>query len=387
MSKLNDLFDQSLLGEMISGGFVRVQHHPDLPLSIFNYTEKAAYEHVWNLVTTTCRGLITNRDTGDVVARPFGKFFNYGERLAAELDLAAPVVVSDKADGSLGVLYSVPSGWAVATRGSFTSDQARHATALFNERYADWQPPEGVTVLFEIVYPDNRIVLDYDGMDDLILLGAIDTDTGGTAHPLLTADWPGPRVEVFPYSSLAEALAAESRPNAEGLVVRFVDTDQRVKLKQADYVAMHRIVTGFTARRLWERAAVHAVLAVTPDVSVKRLAQNLRLDVADAADIVDAGPDWLDQIRELAPEEFLGWIDTTVARLHAEAAPVVADVLAAADRLMVLPRQQAAAQLVSHPYRGMVFAALDGKDITAQAWASIYPAHEKPYWTRTEDAA
>ena len=32
-------------------------------------------------------------------------------------------------------------------------------------------------------------------------------------------------------------------------------------------------------------------------------------------------------------------------------------------------------------------AALDGKPITAQAWAAIYPAHEKPFWTRGEDAA
>lgn len=145
--------------------------------------------------------------------------------------------------------------------------------------------------------------------------------------------------------------------------------------------------TGFTARRLWERAAVHHTLAVHPDMPIKRIAQNLRLDPTEAQAIVDAGADWVDTLRATAPEEFLDWIDATIAAQHAAVAAVLAAVHATAERLSPLPRKTAAAELVQHEHRGLVFAALDGKPITAQAWAAIYPAHERPFWNRTEDTA
>lgn len=38
------------------------------------------------------------------------------------------------------------------------------------DRYSAWTPPTGHTVLFEIIYPENRIVVDYGEMEDLVLL-------------------------------------------------------------------------------------------------------------------------------------------------------------------------------------------------------------------------
>jgi len=383
-----DLFDQDLLGEMIADGYVRVQQHPTLPLSILNYTEKAQYERVWNPVTLQCRGLIVEQGTNRIVARSFPKFFNHNEPAAADLDTTGPVRVTDKLDGSLGILYPTPDGWAVATRGSFTSEQAVHATDLLRGKYAGWEPNPGFTYLYEIVYPENQIVVDYGDRDELILLGAIRTLTGETAYPTdVEADWPGPVVEAFPYTTLAEALAAPPRPGMEGLVVEFTETSQRVKIKQQDYIQLHRIITGFSARRLWERCAVHAVLAAQPDTTVKRLGQSLRMDVKDVQGIVDAGPDWLDEIRKLAPEEFLDWIDFTVNRLTDEAKDIADIAEGEAFGLAELPRRDAAAAIADHPYRGLIFAALDGRPITAQAWSAVYPEHEKPFWTRGEDAA
>jgi RNA ligase len=384
----NDLFDQDLLGEMVTGGYVRVQQHPALPLSILNYSEKAQYERVWNSVTMQCRGLIVQRDTNAVVARSFPKFFNHNEPMADGVDMAGPVSVTDKLDGSLGILYPVAGGHAIATRGSFTSEQAEHANHVWKTRYAfRWEPLPAFTYLFEIVYPENRIVVDYGGMDDLILLGAVHVGRGQTYGPDTAHGWPGPVAETFPYESLAGSLAAPPRPGKEGLVVHFLDSDQRVKIKQDDYVQLHRIITGFTARRLWERCAVHAVLAAHPDTTVKRLGQSLRMDVKEAQGIVDGGPDWLDEIRKIAPEEFLDWIDATVNRLADEAKDIADIAEGEAFGLAEITRRDAAAAIADHPYRGLIFAALDGKPITAQAWSAVYPEHEKPFWTRGEDAA
>jgi len=59
-------------------GLLYNQTHPTLPLTIWNYTEKVQYEGLWDEVTLQCRGLVTD-DNGNIVARPFKKFFNIEE--------------------------------------------------------------------------------------------------------------------------------------------------------------------------------------------------------------------------------------------------------------------------------------------------------------------
>ena len=250
---LNDLLNSVALKAAIDEGYIRVKPHPTKPLRIYNYSEKAAYEQVWTNETSRCRGLIVNA-ADEIVARPWSKFFNYGEHEAGKgdlqlLDLTAQVEVTDKMDGSLGILY----GDEIATRGSFISDQALHATQVYRVRYANrWEPVPGLTYLFEIIFPANRIVLDYGDTDDLVLLGAVKTRTGMTFGPEDLEEWPGPRTITYPYRTLADALAAEPRKNAEGFVVRYPDSGVMVKIKQEDYVLLHRLVTGLNERVVWE---------------------------------------------------------------------------------------------------------------------------------------
>ena len=129
-------------------------------------------------------------------------------------------------DGSLGILVPTPGGYEIATRGSFSSDQARHATKVWRERYAGTEVRPGVTYLFEIVYPGNRIVVDYGDLDDLVLLGGVEIRTG---RPVAAADlpWTGPKVATFDFPTLGEALAAPPRAGAEGFVLRFPTTTRR----------------------------------------------------------------------------------------------------------------------------------------------------------------
>lgn len=287
---LASLFPAADLAAAIGAGHVREQTHPTLPLRILNYTEKAAADGVWTPVTLACRGLIVGADD-TIVARPFGKFFNYGQVGAATIELNAKVAVIDKLDGSLGIAYPLGDGLcAVATRGSFASEQATHATELLYIRYAGWRPLPGWTALFEIVYPTNRIVCDYGDLDDLVFLGAVEIQTGAIAGPEVAPvmRWPGPVAEVFPARSLAEALAMPPRPNAEGVVVRCVETGAMVKLKQADYIALHRIVTGLNARSVWQRLAdgrpIDELIEPLPDEFhswVREVAAGITTAVAD----------------------------------------------------------------------------------------------------------
>src|SRR5262249_10985093 len=157
---------------------------------------------------------------------------------APVISLDTPVEVTDKADGSLGIIYPTPDGYAVATRGSFTSDQAVRATEILRRRYPGWVPPEDHTVLVQIVYPENRIVIDYQGMEDLILLGAVHVPSGRTLPPA-EVSWTGPVVQTFPYATFGAALAAPARANREGLVVHVPATGQRVKVKYEEYLRLH----------------------------------------------------------------------------------------------------------------------------------------------------
>ena len=260
---LADIMDTGLLAQMMQEGYIRTQVHPGDPdLHILNYTEKAQFGRVWNDATRQCRGLIVRglMTVGmytTVVARPFPKFFNYGENGTDDYDFFARAEVTDKKDGSLGILYDGPDGPAIATRGSFASDQAIHATAVYRERYEGrWAPNIHETYLFEIVYPANRIVLDYGQMDDLVLLGSSRTYTGNLRGPKELAKidgWPGPVTEVFPQVTLFDALKKPPREGAEGLVVRFTQSREMVKIKQEDYVLLHRIIFGLNERAIWQR--------------------------------------------------------------------------------------------------------------------------------------
>lgn len=393
---LSDLLDLAVLDEMIEAGFVRAQVSPDGNRTIYNYTEQAVYTRSWNGVTRQCRGLIVQTDSGLVVARPWEKFFNYGEHAADSLDLEARVEVTDKEDGSLGIMYLDSDGLTkIATRGSFTSEQAQHATGVLCARYpfTEWHPEHGWTYLFEIVYPANRIVRDYGQTDDLILLGAVHVATGAAIGPNEAASgsgWPGPVAHTFEYRTLADALAAEPRPGAEGLVVRYLDGEHKgtmVKIKQDDYVALHRIVTGLTARRIWERLAVWSILSAHPDTPIKRIGQALRMDVNDVQGIIDAGPDWQEQIEKTAPEEFTDWIRDTATGLRSRAIRRTAEVVRVAQQHSGWERKDIAAAIAQHPHRGMVFAALDRKPITPQVWAVIRPEAERPFRIHGEDVA
>lgn len=226
-------------------------------LRILNYTDGAMYTPgAWdNPAVRQCRGLIVD-DDWNVIARPWSKFFNHGQAEAGTLNMLEPVEVTDKLDGSLGIIHLNAAGQPrVATRGSFESDQAIHATAVLAARYPDLRCLNDVTPLVEIVYPGNRIVVDYGNLDDLVLLGGVDIETGTYFGPGLVAEhigWTGPLARTFAYSTLSEALAAPPRPGMEGLCVRSLWRDHIVKIKQDDYVALHRIVTGLSERTVWE---------------------------------------------------------------------------------------------------------------------------------------
>lgn len=359
-----DVLDMQALDKAIEGGYVREQTHPALPLRILNYTEKAQYERAWDAVTLNCRGLIVNSD-GEIVARPFAKFFNYSEHPEGTFDLRSRVAVTDKWDGSLGILYPTPDGHAIATRGSFTSEQAQHATRVWQERYAEiTEVDQDITWLFEIIYPGNRIVCDYGDMDDLVLLGGVEIETGHHVRPGFFV-YDGPSTTTFHYDTLAEALAAKPRPGAEGMVVRLNDTrwparfGTLIKIKQDDYVRLHRLVTGLNARVVWEA-------------------------LGEGKSVAD--------ICEPLPDEFHDWVKDVAERLTAKAERVLSLATAKHEAILLAlgdewTRKDYAALAAQSEHRAWLFMLLDGKDPAAKIWRTLRPSGDERPVHVSEDTA
>ena len=168
----------------IESGLVNEQVLGDL--RIFNYSKVCQFDRKWDDVTIQCRGLIMRGD--EIVARPFRKFFNLGEVEETKIEnLPAEMPqVTEKFDGSLGILYFQPDGRpAIATRGSFTSDQALRATEMLRNMPPFWNNIDlNLTYLFEILYPENRVVVNYGNREELVLIGLVNRTTGEECTPL-----------------------------------------------------------------------------------------------------------------------------------------------------------------------------------------------------------
>jgi RNA ligase len=98
------------------------ERHGPGGLTLYVYTERCVYESAWNLATIAARGLIVDLTARKIVATPFPKFFNLGERDGTAPDL--PFTVTEKLDGSLIIIFHHGGVWRTATKGAFESPQA-----------------------------------------------------------------------------------------------------------------------------------------------------------------------------------------------------------------------------------------------------------------------
>ena len=353
---LTAMFSEAELQAQMDAGMMKATPHPDGGLTILNYTKRAQFTpELWNHVTDKCRGLIID-GAGNVVARPFEKFWNlndlhHPETLMENLP-ATPPMLTRKMDGSLGIGYVWDGKWQVATRGSFTSDQAVWATEWL-ERNSPSLWPEGWTPLFEIVYPDNQVVVRYE-TSGLVLLTLVRIETGEevTYAELLEHGERNriPVVEIFD-RPLAECVVEDVR-NEEGYVAAWPRpgrTPLRAKIKYANYVRLHRLLTMTNAVTVWEM-------------------------LRDGLDIAELTTD--------VPDEFRAWIDSMIARFRGEYAAIEDAAKAAmeaypGEKIGVDAEQKKAFALyVLERHKELapiLFAMIGGKKYDAIVWKMIRP--------------
>ena len=157
----------------------------------FKYSLTTVYSGDWDEVTLNARGIVFNEETGEIIARPFKKFFNFQEfsvdgthsalyeKVPAEFkpNLEGPFRVMEKADGSLGIMFWTGAQWYVKTGGAFTSDQAIWANKWVTKNMNVTLLDKSKTYCFEIIYPEDIHPVKYD-FEGLVLLSVLDNQSG-----------------------------------------------------------------------------------------------------------------------------------------------------------------------------------------------------------------
>lgn len=255
-------------------GKLRHSVAPSGALHVWCYSVQTVYSRDWDDLTRLCRGLVTDAE-GNVISRPFPKFFNWGEPEAPGPEITqGPFWAYDKEDGTLIVVGECNGEAIVSTKGSFGTWHSEAARKMLE----GWTPVPGSTAIFELIHPDNRIVIDYAGREELILLGAV-ANGDGCDHftPEQYAEesgWYGalavPR--AFHLQSILRTVQdPENGPNREGFVLLWPNAEgpsPRAKIKFAQYMQLHHQLSRLSNVAVWEALSTgmfDALLDVVPD--------------------------------------------------------------------------------------------------------------------------
>lgn len=195
-------------------------------------------------VRRECRGIIFDSVTGDLISRPFHKFFNANEKPETQLDqldMSREHAIFDKIDGSMIRPLIIRGELFLATKMGIT-EIALEAQKLLTEKQIEWLRASvtcKTTPLFEYVAPTNKIVIHYEE-PKLVYLGSRENLMGAYRF------FDGAPFEVVPFrghvtrdgiNKFVDNVRLETE--GEGYIVRFAD-GHMVKVKNDWYVRVHK---------------------------------------------------------------------------------------------------------------------------------------------------
>ena len=333
--------DIGLLQKMVNDKLITVAKHPSEDLFIYNYTSRVQYDKIWNEATMMSRGLILDINN-NIVARPFKKFFNLDEINKNDLP-NEPFEVLEKLDGSLGILYWINEIPHITTRGNFESKQSVIATKILHEKYSGSfkRLEKNKTYLFEIIFPENRIVVDYGDLEDILLIGIIDNETGSDYQLDKTLGFNIVK-HIDGINNFDELKKMENDVD-EGFVIKFKN-GLRIKLKFTEYVKLHRIVTGISNVAIW-----------------RYLSEGKKLD----------------EVLERVPDELYHWVKSTKEDLERSYSEILEQ--CNLDYKELNTTKETALYYQTKQYPSVLFSMLNKKNIEPIIWRIVRPKFSKAF--------
>jgi RNA ligase len=262
-------------------------------------------------------------------------------------------------DGSLGILFYYNNEWQIATRGSFVSDQAIRAKEILKQHDLSKLKTQ-YTHLFEIIYPENRIVVNYGDTEKLVLLGIIDPSTGhdfGHDYMSIYMGAACPTIEVvkkYDHVSSIQELKSRNILNEEGYILRYYPSNFRMKVKFEDYCRLHSIITNISTKDIW----------------------TCLRDGRDINELLDRTPDefdeWVRTQVKLLTNEFLAMeslVDNIFSKIYREG----------------MSKKEFAEYALKESYSAILFKIFERKPYAHIIWKMIEPEWSKPFFKQDDD--
>ena len=193
----------------------------------------------------------------------------------------------------------------------------------------------------------NRIVIDYYGIEKLILLASINTETGDEEDIQIYSNSFDIAKKCVGINDIVILKTLEEE-NKEGFVLKF-SNGLRLKVKFEEYLRLHRIVTGVSTISIWEYLK----------------------DGNDIEQILQKVPDefytWVKKIKQELQNKFLEIMET--ASLDLEEYLITHD---------IFTRKEIASHIQSCKYPQVMFKMLDKQNSDQVIWKMIRPEFFKP---------
>lgn len=227
--------------------------HPIDERVILNYCQIDSSKHKTNPIVRECRGLVLNKNTYELIARGFPRFFNLGE--VPEDDKKFDwnnCIVDEKVDGSLILLYYWRNQWHLNTRASFGSGNINNLGITWRElfdktiNFSKLWNTEGDTYVFELCSRYNKVVRDYPEPKSFLLsvYYGEEEQTNRTVNQIANEQGFN-RPHPFSCNSPDDVhnliqSVSDNDPTFEGVVVRD-SNNNRLKCKADKYLQLHRL--------------------------------------------------------------------------------------------------------------------------------------------------
>lgn len=253
---VQDYLRSNTLEKLTADLAISVTKHDSLPLVILNYDQIDSPKT--NPIVRECRGLVLNSEDYSLVARAFGRFFNWGE-VAEEMPMFdwTSCSADEKVDGSLVLIYNFNGQWLANTRGSFAGwpmfdeYKAKFYGKPMSFRWADaflealgvnsldeLNLDPSITYVCEFCSLWNKVVREYPIPCMYMLTRfAGEQEIGPVAHPAFK------ELQRFPLQSAQDVrdfVSDHPEVTFEGIVVKD-SAFRRWKLKNPRYVSLHHM--------------------------------------------------------------------------------------------------------------------------------------------------
>lgn len=186
-------------------------------------------------------------------------------------------------------------------------------------------------------------MVDYGHREELVLLAAVEIETGAELPYEQLHSFGFPVVHRFDYTDFDEVLRMQNN-FAEGFVIRY-ESGFRLKVKFEEYKRLHKLLTGVTPRMIW---------------------QWLREGKS------------INDLVERVPDEFYSWLQAVEHKLRSQFGQIKGECIGV-FRNDFTTRREMAEHFKSQKHPSILFAMNDGKSYEDMIWKLIYPPAAKAF--------